>query len=158
MAAVTICSDFGAPQIKSLTVSFVSPRICHEVMGPDAMILVFWMLSFKPTLDPVMSWRREVSQFCPTLWDPMDCSLPDSSLHGILQARVLEWVAISFSRESSQPRHWTRVSCIPGRRFNLWATREAPRDRQLDPVGIDSSKPMHCNLIFMTWQKQSRAA
>ena len=45
MAAVTICSDFGAPQNK---VS-VSPSICHEVMGPDAMILVFWMLSFKPT-------------------------------------------------------------------------------------------------------------
>ena len=41
MAAVTICSDFGAPKIKSDTVSTVSPSICHEVMGPDAMILVF---------------------------------------------------------------------------------------------------------------------
>ena len=49
MAAVTICSDFGAPQKKSLTVSTVTPSICNEVMGPDAMILVFWMLSFKPT-------------------------------------------------------------------------------------------------------------
>ena len=49
MAAVTICSDLGAPKIKSATVSTVSPSICHEVMGPDAMILVFWMLSFKPT-------------------------------------------------------------------------------------------------------------
>ena len=48
MAAVTICSDFGAPKMKSLTVSTVSPSISHEVMGPDAMILVFWMLSFKP--------------------------------------------------------------------------------------------------------------
>ena len=48
MAAVTICSDFGTPQ-KSLTVSIVSPSICHEVMGPHAMIFVFWMLSFKPT-------------------------------------------------------------------------------------------------------------
>ena len=47
MAAVTICSDFGAPQ--SLTVSSFSPSICYEVMGPDVMILVFWMLSFKPT-------------------------------------------------------------------------------------------------------------
>ena len=55
----------------------------------------------------------------------MDCSLSGSSLHGILQARVLEWVAISFSRGSSEPRDWTRVSRIPGRRFNLWATREA---------------------------------
>ena len=49
MAAVTICSDFGPPKIKSDTVSTVSPSICYEVMGPDAMILVFWMLSFKPT-------------------------------------------------------------------------------------------------------------
>ena len=48
MTAVTICSDFGAPKIKSLTVALVSPSICHEVMGPDAMILVFWMLSLKP--------------------------------------------------------------------------------------------------------------
>ena len=49
MAAVTICTDVGAPKIKSLTVSIVSSSIWHEVMGPDAMILVFWMLSFKPT-------------------------------------------------------------------------------------------------------------
>ena len=49
MAAITICSDFGTPQNKSDTVFIVSPSISHEVMGPDAMILVFWMLSFKPT-------------------------------------------------------------------------------------------------------------
>ena len=49
MAAVTICSDFGAPQNKSVTFSIVSPSICHEVIGPDAVILVFWMLNFKPT-------------------------------------------------------------------------------------------------------------
>ena len=61
---------------------------------------------------------------CPTLCNLMDCSLPGFSLHGILQARVLEWVAISFSRGSSWPRDRTQVSCIPGRRFNLWATRE----------------------------------
>ena len=54
----------------------------------------------------------------------MDCSLPGSSRHGILQARILEWVAIPFSRGSSQPRDGTWVSCIAGRRFNLWATRE----------------------------------
>ena len=56
--------------------------------------------------------------------DPVDCSLPGSSVHGILQARILEWVAISFSRGSSQPRDRTRVSRIGGRHFNLWATRE----------------------------------
>ena len=52
---------------------------------------------------------------------PMDCSPPGSSVHGILQARILEWVAISFSRGSSQPRDWTQVSRIASRCFNLWA-------------------------------------
>ena len=66
----------------------------------------------------------EVAQLCPTLYDPMDCSLPGSSVRGIFQARVLEWVAISFSRGSSPPRSWTRVSCSVGRRFTIWATRE----------------------------------
>ena len=54
----------------------------------------------------------------------MDCSLPGSSVHGIFQARVLEWGAISFSRGSSWPRGQTRVSCIVGRCFTVWATRE----------------------------------
>ena len=57
----------------------------------------------------------EVTQLCPTLCDPMDCSLPDSSVHGIFQARIWEWVAISFSRESSRPRVRTRVSRIADR-------------------------------------------
>ena len=68
--------------------------------------------------------EREVAQSCSTLCNPMDCSLPGSSVRGILQARVLEWVAIPFSRGSSLPRDWTQVSCIAGRRFTIWATRE----------------------------------
>ena len=56
----------------------------------------------------------------------MDCIPPGSSIHGILQARILEWVDISFSRGSSRPRDWSRDSCISGRRFNFWATRELP--------------------------------
>ena len=51
-------------------------------------------------------------QLCPTLCNPMDYSPPGSSVHGILQARILEWVAISFSRGSSWPRNWTHVSCL----------------------------------------------
>ena len=54
--------------------------------------------------------QSEVAQPCLTLWDPMDFSLPDPSVHGIFQAGVLEWVAISFSRGSSQPRDRTQVS------------------------------------------------
>ena len=58
-----------------------------------------------------------VTQTCPTLCNPMDCSLPGSSVHGILQARIVEWVAISFSRGSCQPRDQTLVSCIADRFF-----------------------------------------
>ena len=73
----------------------------------------------------VISKWSEVAQLCPTLCDAMDYSLPGSSVRGILQARILEWVATSFSRGSSQSRDQTRVSCIAGRHFNLWATTEA---------------------------------
>ena len=55
---------------------------------------------------------------------PHDCSPPGSSVHGILQARILEWVAMSSSRESSQPRNWTQVSHIAGGFFTIWATGE----------------------------------
>ena len=68
--------------------------------------------------------RSEVAQSCLTLCDPMDGSLPGFSIHGIFQARISEWVAISFSR-SSQPRDQTQVSHIVGRCFTPWATREA---------------------------------
>ena len=57
------------------------------------------------------------------LWESMDCSPPGSSVHGILQARILEWVFISISRGSSQPRDQTWVSCIAGRFFTVWAIR-----------------------------------
>ena len=53
-----------------------------------------------------------LSQSCPILWDPIDCSPPGSSVHGNFQTRILEWVAISFSRGSSQPSNQTQVSCI----------------------------------------------
>ena len=69
--------------------------------------------------------EREVAQSCPTLCDSMGCSLPGSSDYGIFQARILEWVAISFCRGSSRPRDWTQVSSTAGRRFILWATSEA---------------------------------
>jgi len=68
-----------------------------------------------------------VAQSCLTLCNPMDCSVPDSSIHGILQARILKWVTIHFSRGSSQPRDWTQLSLIAGRFFTVWATREAPK-------------------------------
>ena len=67
-----------------------------------------------------------VVQLCLTLYDPMDCSPPGSSVCGILQGRILECIAIPFSRRSSQPRNRTQVSCIAGRFFTIWVTKEAP--------------------------------
>ena len=64
-------------------------------------------------------------QSCLTLCNPMDCSPPGSSVHGILQARILEWVTISYSRGSSWPRDWINISCISciaGKLFTHWAT------------------------------------
>ena len=61
---------------------------------------------------------------CPILCDSIDCSLPASSVHGISLGRILEWVAISFSRGSSWPRDQTQVSHIVGRCFTVWATKE----------------------------------
>ena len=70
--------------------------------------------------------ESEVTQLCPTLFGLMDCSLPGSSVHGIFQARVLEWVAISFSRRSSWPRDWTWVSRIVDRHFYCLSHQGSP--------------------------------
>ena len=63
-----------------------------------------------------------VTQSCPTLWDHVDCNLPGPSVSGTLQARILGWEVIPFSRGSFQPRDQIRVSCIEGGFFTVWAT------------------------------------
>ena len=68
--------------------------------------------------------KEKVAQLCLTLCDPIGCSPPGSSVHEILQAGTLEWVAIPFFRASSQPRDQTQVSCITGRFFTNWATTD----------------------------------
>ena len=76
------------------------------------------------------SMCTELLQFCPTLCDLLDCSLPGSVVHRIFQARILEWVAISFSRGSSHPRDWTCISCLldwqSGRFFTTSTTWASP--------------------------------
>ena len=75
---------------------------------------------------PFLSSKKELyTQSCLTLWDPMDFSPSGFAVHGILQARILKWVAIPFSRGSSWPRDQTWVSCIADRFSIIWATREA---------------------------------
>ena len=63
-----------------------------------------------------------VAQSCPTFCDPMNCNPPGSSVPGVLQARILEWLAIPFFRRSSQPRNRTQVSCNAGEFFASWST------------------------------------
>ena len=92
-----------------------------------------------------MKWS-EVAQSCLTLCDPMDCSLPGSSVHGIFQARVLEWVAISFSRRPSQPKNRTWVSCIADRCFTVRHIWNENRK-------IYSGQGWSLNLEILSWNK-----
>ena len=87
-----------------------NPTRSTWLWGKGPLLWLCWFLEVKVKL----------SQLCPNLWDPMDYTV-----HGILQARILEWVAFPFSRGSSQPRDRTQVSHIAGRFFTSWATREA---------------------------------
>ena len=81
---------------------------CCGCRIPLALPLIFVLV----TLSLEVSYLMCVcAHWCPTLCDSMDCSLPGSSIHGIFQERILEWVAISFSRRSSRPRDQTHVSC-----------------------------------------------
>ena len=85
-----------------------------------------------------------VVQLCLTLCDPTD----HSSVHGILQARIVEWVAIPFSRGSSQPRDWTQVYCITGKLFTVWATREASLSREVNGVLSKENTLLFCFFLF----------
>ena len=93
----------------------------------------FWFMNseqpFQIPLPPTRAKYKHAKslQSHVTLCDPVDCSPPGSSVHGILQARILEWVAIPFSRRSSQPRDRTQVSHIAGGFSTNWTTREAQK-------------------------------
>ena len=106
------------------------PTLCDPIDGsppgsPVPGILQARTLEWVATsFSSAWKWKvkgKSLSRLCHL----MDYSLPGFSVHGIFQARVLEWVAISFSRGSSWPRDRTQIACIAGRRFTLWATREA---------------------------------
>ena len=105
-------------QIKCIcrTVQTILPyytwSLCDLFMNFVALIFVFcpgFILNLFLISTGYSVQFSSVTQSCPTLCNPMNCSLPGSSVLGILQARILEWVAISFSRGSSQPRNWTQV-------------------------------------------------
>ena len=98
-------------QIDSIVSSW-APITCHDLgMGNQRVEKRGKNKTPVCILERTKESESQVAQLCPTLCDPMDCSLPGSSVHGIFQARIMEWVAISFSRGSSQPRDRTQVSC-----------------------------------------------
>ena len=109
-----------------LTVSLVNVEQIFSLKHSNLVYFIWVFLIAFP-----FKWSMEVeeevlvAQSCPTLCNPMDCSPPASSVHGILQAKILQWVAILFSRGSSQTRDRTWVSCTAGRFFIVWGTGEA---------------------------------
>ena len=100
--------------------------------------LVYGFLLKMSPLDPAHHPMLSLfPQSCLTLCNPMDYSPSGSSIHGVLQARILEWVAITFSRGSSQPKDQTPVSCIASRFFTIWATRETPISSKFHEYSIN---------------------
>ena len=91
-----------------------------------------------------------VAQSCRTLCDPMDCSLPGFSVHGIPQARILEWVAIPFSRNLPDPGIKPGSSCTAGRLFTVWATRKPFPPKMYNHP--DPKKYILCDSILPLWR------
>ena len=111
--AISYTGDLPDPGIKPAALSSPSPP--RLAGGFSSMV---------PPGRPIVSCYILVAQSCPTLCNPVDCSLTGSSVHGIPQARILEWIFNSSSRGSSQPRDGTQVFCTAGRFFNHLSTRE----------------------------------
>ena len=95
-----------------------SPDTCHSLVFSHTT-------SFNSPNNPIRKKESVATRLCLTLCNPVNCSPPGSSVHRILQGRILEEVTISFSRGSSWPRGQTRTSRIVGRFFTIWATRES---------------------------------
>ena len=109
--------------------------------------------------DTTDQWGRGggglVTKSCPTLCDPMDCS-PPASVHGIFQARILEWIAFSFCRGSSQPRNRTQVSCTAGRFFTYWAVREVHEEQSNENALCFLFPPFYSACCHSPWFNSSK--
>ena len=171
MTAVTICSDFGAKKIKSVTVSIVSPSICDEMMGPDAMIFIFWTLSYKPafslssftfikrlfssSLSSIRGMSSEYLKlliFLPTIYIPAGAS--SSPAFHMMQS------ACKFNKQCDNIQPW----CTP---FPIWNQSVIPCPvliapswpayrflrRQVSWSGIPTSFRIFHNLLWSTQSK-----
>ena len=112
--------DLPDPGIELMSPALADGFYNIEPPGKPMIILVSFTKEGKYNSFIYVCVKVKVTQSCPTLCDPMDYIV-----HGILQARILEWVAFPFSRGSSQPRDQILASCTAGRFFTIWATREA---------------------------------
>ena len=112
------------PEVKGMSLCIEWDE--HSAQQMEKTNYIKW-LTFQNHPDSLAGEESEVkvSQTCPTL-----CDLMNYTVHGILQARILEWVGIPFSRGSSQPRDQTQVSCTAGRFFTSWAIREAQIEKK----------------------------
>ena len=102
-----------------------SVYVCCEYAWGGGITIFYAPINSTPTPWEVVYHVLSCSVVSDSL-RPMDCSLPDSSVHGILQLKILEWVAIRFSRGSSLPRNPTQVSCIASEFFTIWVTPGSP--------------------------------
>ena len=97
------------------------------------------------------------AQSCPTLFNPIDYSPPGSTVQGILQARILEWVVMPSSIGSSQSRDWIQVSHIADRFFTAWATREALLSHEKNKIMLFESTRMDLETVMLSKVSQTKA-
>ena len=132
-----LCHNYWAYALEPVSHNYWSPRawsLCSATRETTAMRSPCTSTEQQPLVSktresPCTVTKTRCNQYVKSLsrvrlCDPVDWSPPGSSVHGIFQARILEWVAIALSRGSSQPRDQIQVSCIAGRCFNLWATNK----------------------------------
>ena len=123
--------------------NFPNPGIELKSPASSALQGDSWPLSHQSlSVTKHACFHAKLLQLCPTLCDPMDCSPPGSSVHGTSQARVLEWVAMPFSRRSFPPRDWTWVSYFADRFCTIWASMEAPwinKHKLIQNIEVESS-------------------
>ena len=112
-------SEIAACPLSPIADDPSSLNISHVLSLLQSVTLLASSIDAAPVCQLLHCTTVLFNQSCLTLCDPMDCSPPGSSVYGIFQARILEWVAISFSRRSSRPRDQTRVLCVAGRCFTV---------------------------------------
>ena len=150
--------DFPGKNIAMVAISFTKGSSQPQGSNPR---LLYWQVDSLPQSHQgkVNEWsdlilgHSVMSNSC----NPMACSPPGSSVHGILQARILEWVSIPFSRGSSWPRDWSWVSHIAGRFFTIWVPREAQISRGVCRYSALLSWELSTESLFNCLRASSRS-